>query len=397
MCDMWLNFIRAEHRELTPESKFIVVRLAHCCAKHESVAGYGVKALSKKFGVSDRTVSMALDWLIKNKYFDRARGNFSEDFTQKCIENEADCVGEYWVKTMEDLLVKRDEIWLLKCTARRMFLIVLLAHADEFGVVSKLSLAKLERILGSFTKDRHRAQVDFFMQKSILHGYHPGFTGKYLFGKQKSAYVVNLHHYLFKNVNEKRHKMAVASLSLDQMEMIGFGINHSIYAPDKKLSRGRGFKFDNLTETWNEDEKEKWSWAIEHSRHFFEGDSIDLRLCQYLFNLAMACEKSGAQDLCPENLLSPAYLKSVCKINGDQKIDTMQESLNHVIKDSSLSAVEKLGSDIDKQLGALGYVLSRLSVSLAERYGKYIPVSGDFSREVFFSAWKGDYRLIVWK
>ncbi len=397
MCDMWLNFIRDEHRELTPESKFIVIRLAHCCAKHESVEGNSVKALSKKFGVSDRTVSMALDWLIENKYLDRARGNFSESFTEKCIENEADRVGETWAKAIEHLLVNREETELLKCTARRMFLIVLLAHADEFGVVSKLSMAKLERILGSFSKDRHRAQVDFFMQKSILHGYSPGFTGKYLFGKQKSAYLINLQHSLFEKVNAKRHKMEVAQLSSDQMEMIGFGVNRSIYAPDIKLARGRGFKFDSLTETWSEDEKEKWSWAIEHSRHFFEGDSIDLRLCQYLFNLAMVDKKSGAQDLCPEHLLSPAYLKNVRKISDDQKIDTVQEALNHVIKDNSLSVVEKLGSDIYKQLGALGYVLSRLSVSLAERYGKYISVSGDFSREVFFSVWKGDYRLIVWK
>ncbi|MBM4953961.1 hypothetical protein HYO25_15430 [Vibrio parahaemolyticus] len=381
---MWLNFIRDEHRKLTPESKFIVVRLAHCCAKHESVAGDSVKALSKKFGVSDRTVSMALDWLTENKYFDRARGNFSDSFTQKYSKNEADCVGEPWVKTIEDLLVKRDEIGLLKCTARRMFLIVLLAHADEFGVVSQLSLAKLARLLGRFSKDRHKSQLNYLRQHRVIIGYQAGFTDGKLFGKKSSRYLLNLAHPIFGDNKTKKVTYRDVAIFKSRSEfLLGSRLERCVrtfgfaQVPDKA--------YDLVVRTLIGTESSgNVIQSLNESQIFFLSEVAARALDDYLMRCALKMRLAGvcqidktniSQFIDTEELLSKSYRREVevSLFGGDnnnaqrgQRNDELLTYVNEVLV-SRLTEDEKyVGTEHEKHLAAFGHIVVLATSFLAK-------------------------------
>ncbi len=376
MCDMWLNFFRGEHRELTPESKYVVVRLAHCCAKKENVERDSVKALSKKFDVSDRTVSMALGWLIKNNYFDRDRGNFSERFTEKYSENEEGRVGEPWAKAIEDLLVKKDETGLLKCTARRMFLISLLAHSDQFGVVSDLTLAKLARLLGRFSKDRHKSQLNYLRQHGVIIGYQAGFTDGKLFGKKSSRYLLNLAHSVFGENETKK-------VTYQDVVMFKRGSDFLLGSKLERCVRTFGFAqvpehaYDFVARTLVGTESiGNVIESLNESQTFFSSEGAAMALDDYLMRCALNMRLAGVSkidktNICQfintEELLSQSYRREVevglfggennKSVRGSHKSDELLTYVNDVLV-SRLTEDEKHGgTEHEKSLSAFGHIV----------------------------------------
>lgn len=78
----------------------------------------------------------------------------------------------------------------------RVLLSVLLAHSDEFGVVSRLGLKAVSNFSG-LKKDVLRNRLDLLVAKQFVRAIVPGVTGGYVFEKQPSVYILNLSHPCF--------------------------------------------------------------------------------------------------------------------------------------------------------------------------------------------------------
>ena len=83
---------------------------------------------------------------------------------------------------------------LSKRVAAKLFLLTLLAHSDEYGIVRNLSIKDLHELMGRFSKDRHRSQLNLLKKAGYIIEYSPGMSGGILLGKQKSEYLLNLGH-----------------------------------------------------------------------------------------------------------------------------------------------------------------------------------------------------------
>jgi len=210
----WFYLLGKAFKRLGPEEKFLLIRLV--C--HESYLGdkplpATPKDRAEVLGVSLRTLQ-SLERVLKDegilpkriglldKVKSKGRYQFGEGL-DKFIEKgkESPNMGNVNPKNMatvqrllvDDEYVKKNG---LERTAVRLWLMVLVAYSNENGVVSGVSIAGFNKLLGKFTKDRHRSQLSLLTKKKIITGYKSGFTGRILFGKVKSQYVLNGKHLL---------------------------------------------------------------------------------------------------------------------------------------------------------------------------------------------------------
>ena len=83
---------------------------------------------------------------------------------------------------------------LSKHEAAKLFLLTLLAHSDEYGIVRNLSIKDLQELMGRFSKDRHRSQLELLKRAGYILGYNPGMSVGLILGKQKSEYLIKTTH-----------------------------------------------------------------------------------------------------------------------------------------------------------------------------------------------------------
>ena len=82
-------------------------------------------------------------------------------------------------------------------SSNRLFLLIFILHADEFGVVSNLSIADISKLMGGISRDRFKSQLKALYDIGVIKCHVSGVTGKELFGKVKGKYYLNLTHQLF--------------------------------------------------------------------------------------------------------------------------------------------------------------------------------------------------------
>lgn len=75
----------------------------------------------------------------------------------------------------------------------RLLFAVLLCHADRFGIVQGTGRATLGQQTG-LSKERLRDRTQSLLDEGALRAYTPGATGKHLFRRTASRYVLNLNH-----------------------------------------------------------------------------------------------------------------------------------------------------------------------------------------------------------
>lgn len=73
----------------------------------------------------------------------------------------------------------------------RLFLAILLVHADEFGFVESIGQADIEAMSG-FTPDQQRRLVRVLMKKCYIRSVIKGFTNPKLFGRVETVYCLNI-------------------------------------------------------------------------------------------------------------------------------------------------------------------------------------------------------------
>ncbi|HHX8669144.1 TPA: hypothetical protein ACVO38_003954 [Vibrio alginolyticus] len=79
-------------------------------------------------------------------------------------------------------------------SSNKLFLLILVLHSDEMGVVSNLGTAEISRLMGGISKDRFKSQLATMVDNGLVRAYVPGVTGAELFGKVKAKYYLNVYH-----------------------------------------------------------------------------------------------------------------------------------------------------------------------------------------------------------
>ncbi|HCH6462464.1 TPA: hypothetical protein ACF339_003337 [Vibrio parahaemolyticus] len=79
-------------------------------------------------------------------------------------------------------------------SSNKLFLLILVLHSDEMGVVSNLGTAEISRLMGGISKDRFKSQLTTMVENGLVRAYVPGVTGAELFGKVKAKYYLNVYH-----------------------------------------------------------------------------------------------------------------------------------------------------------------------------------------------------------
>ncbi|WP_339434423.1 hypothetical protein [Pseudomonas orientalis] len=229
MNDMLLAVLRSEANGISPEAKYLLIRLAELGLVARGISA-GVKELAARFGISDTQAGTALNSLVAAGVLVRrdvvsgqgrpkrhyeldasyaaqvARHDVTEVVHEKVIRH----LLQHEVKVVDQrstIAMQQEE---QRATAplaqvrasrgqgrvsvvNRVLLAALLIRADRFGVVRDLGSAELARITG-LSQVRLKNRVRTLLDSGLIRAYVPGATGSVIFKKTKSIYYLNLHH-----------------------------------------------------------------------------------------------------------------------------------------------------------------------------------------------------------
>lgn len=229
MNDILLAVLRSEANGISPEAKYLLIRLAELGLVPRGISA-GVKELAARFGISDTQAGTALNSLVAAGVLVRrdvvsgqgrpkrhyeldvsyaeqvARHDVTEVVHEKVIRH----LLQHELKVADQrsaIATQQDE---QRATAplaqvrasrgqgrvsvvNRVLLAALLIRADRFGVVRDLGSAELARITG-LSQVRLKNRVRTLLDSGLIRAYVPGATGSVIFKKTKSIYYLNLHH-----------------------------------------------------------------------------------------------------------------------------------------------------------------------------------------------------------
>ncbi len=97
-------------------------------------------------------------------------------------------------------------------SSNRLFLLIFILHADEFGVISNLSTTDISKLMGRISRDRFKSQLKTLYDIGVMNCHVPGVTGKELFGKVKGKFFLDLTHPLF---GLKKHKVSLLKFNFN--------------------------------------------------------------------------------------------------------------------------------------------------------------------------------------
>ena len=226
---MLLAVLRSETNGISPESKYLLIRLAELGLVARGISA-GVKGLAARIGISDTQAGAALNSLVAAGVLVRrdvvsgqgrpkrhyelgasyaaqvARHDVTEVIHEKVIRH----LLQHELKVVDQRSAIATQPEIQSATAplaqvrasrgqgrvsvvNRVLLAALLIRADRFGVVRDLGSAELARITG-LSPVRLKNRVGTLLDDGLIRAYTPGATGSVIFKKTKSVYYLNLHH-----------------------------------------------------------------------------------------------------------------------------------------------------------------------------------------------------------
>ncbi|MFP3495701.1 hypothetical protein SB759_15855 [Pseudomonas sp. SIMBA_059] len=229
MNDMLLAVLRSETNGISPEAKYLLIRLAELGLVARGISA-GVKELATRFGISDTQTGAALNSLVAagvlvrrdvvsgqgrpKRHYELGASYAAQvarhDVTAVVHEKVIRHLLQHELKVADQrsaIATQQDE---QRATAplaqvrasrgqgrvsvvNRVLLAALLIRADRFGVVRDLGSAELARITG-LSPVRLKNRVGTLLDDGLIRAYTPGATGSVIFKKTKSVYYLNLHH-----------------------------------------------------------------------------------------------------------------------------------------------------------------------------------------------------------
>ncbi|MDW2202515.1 hypothetical protein R7007_12675 [Vibrio sp. 1636] len=180
-------------------------------------------------------------WVVKGK------GKNVYHFTEKVDEllNSDSCLKAVCesIKPATDSVMNSDSLQsfggvnLKIRNSNRLFLSILVAHADEFGTVSNLSFSDISKSMGGISRDRFKSQLSTAKKMGVVEYHIAGVTGKRLFGKTKSTFYLNISHPLlelgFCHLGELKIHLKEVFDGTEKTESIALGIVSTCLSRDK--------------------------------------------------------------------------------------------------------------------------------------------------------------------
>jgi hypothetical protein len=165
--------------------------------------------------------------LTKAEYRLRGKGKNIYSFTQSFIDAlECDLfIHNAWKSDNPaiDILMKNELTVSRQCdkdnkvflrSSNRLFLIIFILQADDFGVISNLSNTEISKLMGGISRDRFKSQLKTLYGIGVMNCHVSGVTGKELFGKVKGTFFLDLTHPLFDN---KKPKLSSLKLNFNSI------------------------------------------------------------------------------------------------------------------------------------------------------------------------------------
>lgn len=203
-----------------PETKFFLLKYLSSKGLQEDVQ-VRVRDLVKEFGIIDRGIKKALDYLTDNQYLIRksvlglgpgrpkqllSPGDALKALLEKWSNIDRQILHQLLIKKLLETTPVREPIfeerlrinsspsipstkWLTN--VRKLLLSTLLAKADQFGVVRDLSMSELASLIG-LSKEQLRWHLNILKGSKYLFQYIPGVSVKGVKGKLKSVFVISL-------------------------------------------------------------------------------------------------------------------------------------------------------------------------------------------------------------
>ncbi|MGY6496207.1 hypothetical protein [Vibrio parahaemolyticus] len=274
--------------------------------------------ISKEFGVSLNVVTSLLATLkrtqsivVEEQYSLKGRGQYSYTLTEKMLLNHDEFgvlgkIAQTENPTISRLL-KNELSGLVESekplenevkgirqrspfrASNRLFLVLLLLHSNELGVVEEISSTYLCKLMGGISADRFKSQLNTLKQFGLVQRYIAGITGKELFGRTKGSYYLDIAHPFLKDgfVN-------TSSLLLD--------FNYSLYSCNE--STEVKCLFDAYRHTWNTKEQKTdfilfkdYGWSpimvglvnsipVQLVIHFFRNKALHDQIHQWVYQVA---------------------------------------------------------------------------------------------------------------
>lgn len=427
-----INLLRIKLQGVSPEAKFFIVRLYH-------LSGCGVKiikeesvdVLVKKLSVSLKSALEGIrflevngfivkkkNWLRKEK-LSNIEYEFTSEFTAMIDSESAGDIAVEICEWMAALLMSSQLNNLSKRAAVKLFLLTLLAHADKFGVVRNLSIKDFNELIGRFSSDRHRSQLTVLKGADFVSEYSGGMSGGILLGKQKSEYLVNIHHPVWhENKSLKKLKSVVVKVSLNDNLLVACRLSHVVRIIQKKdihsgdvSSSIKQLMMDILTEEEiaSSEGPHMFYDAINAAGNVFDGDVRAFQIQRYISKLAMELlrepdwELQRASIICRhlkfDEMFSDKFLREVLvsEVNNDGgeklKQKPLKEQIGHYEKLEAYMSIainqryERRGnyvfdSKYDEKISAVSWLISRCVISSARKYHKFLKENSELLSEL---------------
>jgi hypothetical protein len=331
---------------------------------------------------------------IERKPTIRGRGRYIYTFTNGlAIFIEQDLLLSKAYKS-NDLMVQKiirnelQETTISLRSSHRLFILILVIHADKMGRISGTNSSKIRQMMGSISPDRFKSQMRKLQSFKLLSCYIAGLTSKKLFGKITSTYFINLNHPIFLDWLPE-----VSSIHIEAKSLRLAGVNQCSEANALiEASKPQGSFYPVLSPI-------KHLLKMEDIHYFFsnanEHDNLQLRLFDIASVILSEIWKDGDEekariknlgvdkesghkitDLCDWNKILPkssyALLK---KLVIDSNLLSIKP-IERVLSDVNIKADIK--SDMSKQYCSLIYTLFLLSLNIADRYkAMFMKIAGD--------------------
>ena len=211
-----MRFFVTVYKGLSAECIVLLIGVVRTYGSEESFS-IDVLSLAEKFLSTKNTVIKLFQSLRQSGYVlteeafnSRGRGKNIYTFTQafrdelendffikNACENENPVIDALFKNKV--VINKRSGVdnKVLLRSSNRLFLLILILHADNFGVVSNLSNTEISKLMGGISRDRFKSQLKTLYDIGVIKCHVSGVTGKELFGKVKGKYYLNLTHQLF--------------------------------------------------------------------------------------------------------------------------------------------------------------------------------------------------------
>jgi|TARA_Y100000780_G_scaffold232295_1_gene262459 DNA-binding transcriptional regulator YhcF (GntR family) len=294
LIDKVVSLLRLKGEYLTPEIKFFIVALCHYSARKEKgVIVDTEKVLANDLGVSLSTMKQGIRYLEAQDFLlcDKTEAavvklEFTDAFFTYATKVSSNVEVENIVGQRIDNILS-SEIFksLSKRVAAKLFLLTLLAHSDEYGIVRNLSIKDLQELMGRFSKDRHRSQLELLKRAGYILGYSPGMSGGPILGKQKSEYLIKTTHKAMQSSSSTKTHSRLVIKNKSDSDFIAIRLSNLIDDIQKidVHHEGTTKKINNLLQDLSLDGINE----IEKVGNAFSGEVRGFQIQRFIFTLAL--------------------------------------------------------------------------------------------------------------